>query len=65
VAVIVDSARASAAAIEPAAYWPLYTCNAPEQLLPVARVWQQGLCAAGWDVLVLQNARDDAEDRDL
>ena len=65
VAVIVDSARASAAAIESAAYWPWYTCNAPEQLLPGAQVWQQGLCAAGWDVLVLQNARDDAEDREL
>jgi hypothetical protein len=65
VAVFVDSTCASAAAFERAAYWPWYTCNAPEQLLPVAEVWQQGLCAAGWDVLVLQDAHDDAEDREL
>jgi hypothetical protein len=40
-----------------------FTQNAPQQLLPAAQVWQKGLLAAGWDVLLLEDlVLDSAED---
>jgi hypothetical protein len=41
-----------------------FTQNAPQQLLPAAQVWQKGLLAAGWDVLVLEDLLPDIVEDD-
>jgi hypothetical protein len=42
-----------------------YSRNAPRKLLPAAQLWQQGLHAAGWHVLVLlEEAADTTQDED-
>jgi hypothetical protein len=38
-----------------------FTSNEPQQLLPAGQLWQQGLLAAGWDVLLLEDEEKEVD----